>query len=221
LRADRQLAQEPPSETDPAAAHDSYISDPARPVPFQERIAIGMSPDYMVADQRFAARRPDVIVYQTEPLAQDLTVAGPIQVELHVATSGTDADWIVKLIDVYPDDTPDPTPNPRGVRLGGYQQLVRGDVMRGKFRGSFEKPEPFVPDRPTLVKFALPDSYHTFRSGHRLMVQVQSSWFPLIDRNPQSFVDIYSARPADFRKATQRVYRTKELASRIVPLVLP
>jgi predicted acyl esterase len=128
---------------------------------------------------------------------------------------------VVKLIDVYPDDHPDPEPNPTGLRLGGYQQLLRGDVMRGKFRNSFEKPEPFTPGEPTPVRFAMPDVYHTFRTGHRIMVQVQSSWFPLVDRNPQAFVDIYSARAGDFRKAAQRVYRSRDLPSRLTVLVRP
>ena len=124
------------------------------------------------------------------------------------------------MIDVYPNDYPDPTPNPTRVRMGGYQQLVRGDVMRGKFRNSFEKPEPFTPDQSTLVKFNLPDCFHTFRTGHRIMVQVQSSWFPLVDRNPQSFVDIATAKESDFQKATQRVYRSKAYASRLtLPVV--
>jgi putative CocE/NonD family hydrolase len=173
----------------------------------------------MVADQRFAARRTDVLTYVTEVLTEDVTVAGPIEADLHVSTTGTDSDWVVKLIDVYPDDYPDPDPNPRQLKMGGFHQLVRGDVMRGKFRDSYEKPQPFEPGKPTKVRFALNDSYHTFRTGHRIMVQVQSSWFPLVDRNPQTFVDIYSAKPEDFRKATQRVYRSGGQASRITVLV--
>ena len=169
-----------------AAAYDEYVSDPARPVPFLSKTAIGMSPEYMIEDQRFAAQRPDVLVYQTEVLDADLAIAGPIQVDLNVSTSGTDSDWIVKLIDVYPDDYPDPDPELADVRMGGFQQLVRGDVMRGKFRTSYEKPEPFVPNQPTRVKFTMQDMCHTFRSGHRIMVQVQSTWFPLVDRNPQT-----------------------------------
>ncbi len=212
------LTEKPPAETD---AHDDYVSDPAKPVPYQEKVAIGMSGDYMVGDQRFAARRPDVLVYESDVLPDDVTLAGPVEAELHVATTGTDADWIVKVIDVYPDDYPDPDPNPAGVRMGGFQQLVRGDVMRGKFRRSFEKPEPFVPGKPDVVKFALPDVCHTFRSGHRIMVQVQSTWFPLVDRNPQTYVDIYTAKEGDFRKATQQVYRAKEQASRVTLLVMP
>jgi putative CocE/NonD family hydrolase len=202
-------------------SYEEYVSDPAKPVPYLDKIAIGMSPEYMVADQRFAARRPDVLVYETGVLDEDVTIAGPIEVDLHVSTTGTDSDWIVKLIDVYPDDYPDPKPNPQDVRMGGYQQLVRGDVMRGKFRNSFEKPEPFAPGKPSAVSFAMQDSYHTFRSGHRIMVQVQSSWFPLVDRNPQTFVDIYQAKESDFRKTTQRVYRSPEMPSRLTVRVLP
>jgi len=220
LRSGGRLVPEPPGAgSEPPL--DEYPSDPARPVPFLNKIAPGMSYEYMVEDQRFAARRPDVLVYQSEVLQEDLAMAGPIQVELVVSTSGTDSDWVVKLIDVYPDDYPDPNPNPAGVRMGGFQQLVRGDVMRGKFRNSFEKPEPFVSDRPTPVKFMLGDVCHAFRPGHRVMVQVQSTWFPLVDRNPQTFVDIYTAKESDFRKATQRVYHSRELPSRMIVPVLP
>jgi putative CocE/NonD family hydrolase len=215
------LTYQPPVESVPEQGHDEYVSDPAKPVPFIDKVSIGMAPEYMVADQRFAGRRPDVLVYETEVLPDDVTIAGPIQVDLHVATTGTDADWIVKLIDVYPDDYPDPKPNPTEVRMGGFQQLVRGDVMRGKFRSSYEKPEPFQAGEPTRVKFAMQDCLHTFRSGHRIMVQVQSSWFPLVDRNPQTFVDIYSAKETDFHKATQRVFRTKQMPSRVTVHVLP
>jgi putative CocE/NonD family hydrolase len=217
LQAHGALSQEATAES----GYDEYVSDPAKPVPFQDRIDIGMSADYMTGDQRFAARRPDVLVYQTPVLEEDLTIAGPIDVDLHVSTTGTDSDWVVKVIDVYPDDYPDPNPNPTGVRMGGYQQLVRGDAMRGKFRNSYSKPEPFEPGQPARVKFHLQDVYHTFRPGHRLMVQVQSSWFPLADRNPQKFVDIYSATEADFQKATQRVYWSHELASKVTVRVMP
>lgn len=218
LHAAGRLSMAPPAEME--SAFDEYVSDPARPVPFQDKTAVIMSPEYMVEDQRFAARRPDVLVYQTEPLTEDVTIVGPLRANLVVSTTGTDSDWIVKLIDVYPSDHPDPTPNPTGVRLGGYQQLVRGDVMRGKFRNSFEKPEPFQPGEPTSVGFTLPDICHTFRPGHRIMVQVQSTWFPLVDRNPQVFTDIYRAQPADFRKATQRVFRSRDNASRLEVLLL-
>jgi putative CocE/NonD family hydrolase len=220
LRAKGHLAWEAPEGGD-ADGYDEYVSDPAKPVPYQDQIAVVMSPEYMVADQRFAGRRPDVLVYETDVLDEDVTIAGPVHVDLHVSTTGTDSDWVVKLIDVYPSDYPDPNPNPKGVRMGGYQQLVRGDVMRGKFRKSFEKPEPFVPGEAAAVSFRMQDSYHTFRTGHRIMVQVQSSWFPLVDRNPQTFVDIYHAKEADFQKATQRVYRSREMPSRLSVLVLP
>ena len=148
-------------------------------------------------------------------------MAGPVLPDLTVSTTGTDSDWVVKLIDVYPDDFPDPDPNPAEIKMGGFQQLVRGDVMRGRFRESFETPKPFTPGEPTAVRLKMNDVYHTFRAGHRIMVQVQSSWFPLVDRNPQTFVDIYSATPDDFRKATQRVYRSKSQPSKVGVLVEP
>lgn len=214
FHGDGKLSPEPPAESD--SAFDEYLSDPQRPVPFVGDTTIGVPAEYMLADQRFAARRPDVLTYQTDVLDEDTTIAGPIRAELQVSTSGTDSDWIVKLIDVYPNDYPDPNPNPKGVRMGGYQQLVRAEVMRGKFRNSLESPEPFKPDEPTAVHFTLQDAYHTFRSGHRIMLQVQSSWFPLVDRNPQKFIDIYHAQPRDFQRATQRLYRSGKLASRIV-----
>ena len=203
------------------AAFDEYVSDPSRPVPYVDGIATDRGVEYMLADQRFASRRPDVLVYRTEPLTEDLTIAGPIQATLLVSTTGTDADWVVKLIDVYPDDSPDPVPNPNQVRMGGYQQMVRAEVMRGKFRNSLERPEPFAPGRPTRVAFPLPDAFHTFKKGHRVMVQVQSSWFPLVDRNPQRFVNIYQASEADFQMATHRVYRGGVRASKITLPVLP
>jgi putative CocE/NonD family hydrolase len=199
---------------------DEFVSDPAKPVPFIGKTVIGMAKEYMTADQRFAANRPDVLVYQTQPLTEDVTIGGPIEVELFVSTTGTDADWVVKLIDVYPDDFPDPKPNPTEVRMGGYQQLVRGDVFRGKFRTSFEKPEPFKPGEVARVKFTLPDTLHTFRPGHRVMVQVQSSWFPLVDRNPQTFCDIYTAGEKDFVKQTHRVYRDSDHPSRVTVRVV-
>ncbi len=220
FHADGKLAFDAP-RGGPDDSFEEYVSDPRKPVPFQDQIDIGMSAEYMVADQRFASRRTDVVAYQTGALEEDVTLAGPVEVSLHVSTTGTDSDWVVKLIDVYPDDYPDPDPNPTGVRMGGYQQLLRGDVMRGKFRTSFEKPEPFEPGKPTKVKFTMPDVYHTFRPGHRLMVQVQSSWFPLADRNPQTFVDIYTAKESDFKKATQRVYRTSAMPSSVTVRVLP
>jgi hypothetical protein len=213
------LAFTPPPQRD--EAFDEYVSDPAKPVPFIPNIAIGMTREHMLDDQRFAATRTDVLVYQTDVLEEDVTIAGPITASLQTSTSGTDSDWIVKLIDVYSADYPNPDPNPAGIQMGGYQQLVRGEPMRGKFRNSFEKPEPFEPGRVTKVEWVMPDAYHTFRRGHRIMVQVQSSWFPLVDRNPQTFCDIYHARPEDFRKATQRVYRSSTAPSVVRVNVLP
>ena len=205
----------PPAAPSAGPGFDEYPSDPAKPVPYTQQITPRYYRDYFVEDQRFAASRPDVLVYATEPLADDVTIAGPIEAELYVSTTGTDADWVVKVIDVYPDDAPDPQPNPLNVRMGGYQRLVRGDIFRGKFRTSFEKPEPFVPGRVAKIAFELPDVQHAFRKGHRIMVQVQSSWFPLFDRNPQTFRDIRTAEEKDFRKAIHRVYRTEEHPSHI------
>lgn len=210
------LATTPPAAAAKDAAFDEYVSDPAKPVPYIDKQSFRMLPEFMAADQRFAACRPDVLVYETQPLDEDLTLVGPITADLRVSTSGTDSDWIVKVVDVYPANFPNPDPNPTGVQLGGYQQLVRGEVMRGKFRNSLEKPEPLVPGEPTVVKFTLPDVYHTFRRGHKVMVQVQSSWFPLVDRNPQKFVDIYHAKQSDYQSAVQRVYRSPGMASQIV-----
>ncbi len=221
LAAEGRLAWDAPAASEPADARDEYPSDPNKPVPFIDKITNAMAAEYMLEDQRFASRRPDVLTYQTGPLAEDLRIAGPIEVELHVATTGTDADFVVKVIDVYPDDFPDPEENPTGVRMGGYQQLVRGDVMRGKFRDSFETPRPFTPGEPTVVRFTLPDTTHAFRSGHRLMVQVQSTWFPLVDRNPQKFLDIYHAQAGDFQKAMHTVYRSAQRDSRLTLFVLP
>lgn len=219
LAAKGKISFDPPSQD--GDGFDEFPSDPAHPVPYTTVISSDYPASYMVEDQRFASRRPDVVTYQTEPFESDFTIAGPIEVDLRVSTTGTDADWVVKLIDVYPDDAPTRDPKPAADSQGGFQQLVRGDVMRGKFRNSLEKPEPFKPGEPTTVKFTIPDSYHSFRSGHRLMVQVQSSWFPLVDRNPQTFVDIYSAKESDFQKATHRVLRTADQASVIEVMVTP
>ena len=218
LRAGGSLDFNPP--TDATEAFDEYVSDPAKPVPISLEPSTTYPRSYPVQDQRFAASRPDVLVYKTEPLEDDLTFAGPVRATLQVSTTGTDADWVVKLVDVYPGDFPDPNPNPAHVRMGGYQQLVRGDVFRGKFRNSFEKPEPFEPGKVSKVEFTMPDIFHTFRRGHRVMVQVQSSWFPLVDRNPQTFVNIPTASEADFHKATHRIYRSANAASSITVGVL-
>src|SRR3954464_2039136 len=199
---------------------DEYVSDPAKPVPYTLEFTTGYPRSYPVHDQRFAASRPDVLVYETEFLEDDLTLVGPLKATLHVSTTGTDSDWVVKLIDVYAGDFPDPNPNPAHVAMGGYQQLVRGDVFRGKFRNSFEKPEPFEPGKVAKIEFDIPDIFHTFRRNHRVMIQVQSSWFPLVDRNPQKFVNIPTAKPEDFQKATHRIYRTATAPSGLTAQVL-
>jgi putative CocE/NonD family hydrolase len=159
-----------------------------------------------------------VLVYQTEVLERDVTLAGPVSPDLYVSTSGTDSDWVVKLIDVYPDRMPEADASSGS--LGGYQQLVRGEAFRGRFRNSFEKPEPFEPGKVARIHYTMPDIFHTFQRGHRIMVQIQSSWFPLVDRNPQKFVDIYNAKAEDFQKATERVYHAPGRASSVTLLVL-
>ncbi|RZK53640.1 MAG: CocE/NonD family hydrolase, partial [Pedobacter sp.] len=176
--------------------------------------------EYMIDDQRFAARRPDVKVYQTDVLTEDITLTGPVLANLVVSTTGTDADYVVKLIDVYPEDAPNPIPNPKNLIMGGYQMLVRGEIMRGKYRNSFEKPEAFVPNTITKVNYPLPDVAHTFKKGHKIMIQIQNSWFPLADRNPQKFMDIYQAQPSDFQKATHKIYHDVNNSSFITVNVL-
>jgi len=213
------LSFEPPSTS--GEDFDEYISDPAKPVPHISWTSTSMTYEYMTGDQRFASTRTDVLVYQTEPLEEDMTIAGPLTATLYVSTSGTDSDWIVKLIDVYPGNYPDPDPNPKGVRMGGYEQLVRGEPFRGRFRRGFDKPVAFEPGKPDKVEFQLPGVFHTFRRGHRVMVQVQSSWFPLVDRNPQTFVKIDEAKASDFEKATERVYRSAKQPSGLTVGVLP
>ena len=210
------------------AGFDEYLSDPNKPVPYIGYPATSVPQEYMVSDQRFAATRPDVLVYQTDVLEDDVTIAGPITPKLFVSTTGTDADWIVKLIDVYPAEYPageEPkrgadVPPPHGT-MAGYQQLVRGNPLRGKFRNGFEHPEAFVPGKVEAISYHLGDVDHTFRRGHRIMVQVQSSWFPLVDLNPQTFVTIPKAKPEDFKAATQRVYRAAETPSGLQVLVMP
>ncbi len=197
------------------AGKDSYVSDPAKPVPHIDRITTKMDYDYMLADQRHVARRPDVLVYQTPVLTEDLTLMGPIKVDLWVTATGTDADFVVKVVDAFPSDFPDYEPNPAGVRMGSYQMLIRGEPFRAKFRNSFTNPEPLEPGKPTKISFTMPDINHTFRPGHRLMVQVHSTWFPLVDRNPQKFCDIYSATEADFSKQTHAILRGPQTPSSI------
>jgi hypothetical protein len=219
------LSFDPPSEPE---AFDEYVSDPAKPVPFISYAATAVPQEYMLSDQRFAAKRPDVLVYATDPLEEDVTIAGPVSPNLQVSTSGTDSDWVIKLIDAYPPDYPEPEIHqelkdvpPPSEKMGGYEQLIRGEPFRGKFRNSFERPEPFRPGQVTKVEFEMPDVNHTFRRGHRIMVQVQSSWFPLVDLNPQTFVNIPDAKPSDFKKATERIYHSKESPSGVAVQVLP
>ena len=199
---------------------DEYISDPAKPVPYTNGIFSRRNNEYMAEDQRFAATRPDVLVYETELLTEDMTITGKILADLQVSITGTDADFIVKLIDVLPDNEPNFKNAPRGFQMAGYQRLVRAEVMRGKFRNSYEKPEAFEPNKVTNVKFNLNDVSHTFKKGHKIMVQVQSSWFPLVDRNPQKFMRIPDAGEEDFQKETIRIYHDAEHASKIVLPVL-
>jgi putative CocE/NonD family hydrolase len=189
-------------------AFDEFVSDPAKPVPWSAETRTTQGHLWMVEDQRFASTRPDVLTYQTEPLAEDVVIAGPIQASIVVSTTGTDADWIVKLIDVYPGTAPDNQPNPRGTRMGHFQMLLAGEVFRSRYRESYSAPKAMVPNQPTKIEFDLRDRYHRFLKDHRIMVQIQSSWFPVIDRNPQTFVNIYAAKATDFQKATHRVYRS-------------
>jgi putative CocE/NonD family hydrolase len=220
LQAEGKLSFEAPM--DGKEGNDTFVSDPRRPVPFTESITTSMTREYMTDDQRFASRRPDVLVYQTEPLTGDLTVAGPLLADLHVATSGTDADWIVKVIDVFPDNARQPGDFKRDRPLGGYQMHVRSEVMRGRYRKSYSRPEPFVANEPTQVKLELQDVLHTFEKGHRIMVQIHCTWFPLVDRNPQKYVpNIFQAEESDFTPAAQRVFRWGERASSVQVGILP
>jgi putative CocE/NonD family hydrolase len=222
------LSWKVPRERD---SKDEYVSDPAHPVPFTPYVAEADVPQrYMDDDQRFATRRGDVLVYETEPLKEDLTVVGPVKPRLKIASTGTDSDFDVKLIDVFPEDYVDPNAaEDQGkhvtasvpVFLQGYQMLVRGEPMRAKFRNSWEHPEPLVPGKVTSVDFTMQDVNHTFLKGHRIMVQVQSSWFPLTDRNPQVFEDIAKAKPQDFVKATETVFHQADAVSAIELLVMP
>ncbi len=225
------LSFDVPSGVNGAPKFDEYVSDPAHPVPY-----VGYTPpidvpqEYMASDQRFAARRPDVLVYQTDPLTEDVTIAGPVSPKLFVSTSGTDSDYVVKLIDVYPT-LPEEDEDRRGRRggndvtvpatdMGGFQLLLRGEPFRAKFRHSWTKPEAMTPNKVEEIKFSMPDVSHTFKKGHRIMVQVQSSWFPLTDRNPQTFTDIPTAKASDYVKATERVYHTPQQASGVEVLVM-
>lgn len=210
LLNDYQISRSKPANTEPV--FHEYVSDPSHPVPYTEDVHLRRTREYMTDDQRFASRRPDVLTYQTPVLEEAITVTGPIVADLWVSTSSTDADWVVKVIDVFPDTL---STVENGVPMGGYQMLVRGEVMRGRYRNSFKEPEPFTPGEVTQVRFELPDIAHSFLPGHRLMVQIQSSWFPLVDRNPQQFVNIYECSDADFIKAQHRIYQSSDYPSAI------
>lgn len=202
-----------------------YTSDPAKPVPYTEDVHLRRTREYMTDDQRFAARRPDVLVYETELLSEDLSLAGPVIADLKVKLSTSDADFVVKIIDVFPDhfsyDTSDCCKGVKSeVEMAGYQMLVRGEIMRGKFRNSFEKPEAFDPKKIETVKFTLPDVAHTFKKGHKLMIQIQSSWFPIFDRNPQQFIDIYTCNDKDFVPCDIQVFQQADAASSIILPIL-
>ena len=222
LRANKQLSQAQPKKTDSVGT--SFISDPANPVPYRDRkdLSLRFTPrPYMSDDQRFASKREDVLVFQTEPLEKPFKLTGDILANLKVSTTGTSADWVVKLIDVYPDDHPFVEGSDPGLQFGGFQQMVRSEVIRGRFRNSYEKPEPFVPGEIATIKLPLQDVCHTFKQGHRIMIHVQSTWFPLIDRNPQKYVEnIFKATRQDFIKATHTVHHSPENASWIEVKVL-
>jgi putative CocE/NonD family hydrolase len=193
---------------------EEFISDPKKPVPYSEDIKqAGLTPrKYMTDDQRFAARRPDVIVFETEVLSDDTILAGEILAKLQVSTTGTDADWIVKVVDVFPNDEPETKDVAPYLKMSNYHMMVRSEVMRGRFRNSFSKPEPFVANEKTPVNIKLQDVFHTFKKGHKIQIQVQSTWFPFIDLNPQTFVDnIFYAKPEDFQKQTHRIYNDSKI----------
>ncbi len=208
-------AQQKPSDE---STFSEYISDPSKPVPFAEGVLSDRTREYMTDDQRFAAIRPDVLSFTTDVLTEEVTIAGPIIADLMISTTGSDADFVVKVIDVFPDkfqysDTDK-------YIMNGYQMMVRGEVMRAKYRNSFEKPEPLVAKKITKVNFTLPDVAHTFKPGHKIMIQVQSSWFPLVDRNPNKFINIYNAKEDDYEKATIRLYHNDATRSKIILPIL-
>ncbi|MCZ7581465.1 MAG: CocE/NonD family hydrolase [Fimbriimonadaceae bacterium] len=219
LRAGELLSLTPPAAST-RNLFAEYMSDPNRPVPCSAEISVGMPRSYMIEDQRFVWNRPDVLSFETPVLEEDITLAGPLTATLFISTTGTDADFIVKLIDVYPNDAPNNSPR-TSVRMGGYQMLIRGEPMRAKYRTSWSNPTPLTPNRVEKVSFVLPDVLHTFRKGHKIMVQVHSSWFPLIDRNPHRFLNIYQAKDSDFQKATHKVHFDAANPSHLAVGVLP
>ncbi len=204
--------------------YTKYTSDPAKPVPYADGVFTNRTREYMTDDQRFAARRPDVLVFETDTLTEDLTIAGPVIADLFASISTTDADFVVKIIDVFPDNfsynETDGPGNGKEYPTNGYQMMVRGEIMRGRYRNGLSKPESFNPGEVTEVKYKLPDIAHVFKKGHRLMVQIQSSWFPLADRNPQQLINIYEAKKNDFIKSTIKIFHTQEYDSKIILPVL-
>ena len=219
LQANGKLDWNKPSAS---GSYTQYTSDPSKPVPYTGDVHLNRTREYMTDDQRFASRRPDVLVFQSDVLQDSVTLGGPLYADLFASISTTDADFVVKLIDVFPDTFSYKIPSPTCINypMAGYQMLVRGEVMRGRYRKSFEKPQAFTPGKVEEVKFYLPDIAHTFQKGHRIMVQIQSSWFPLVDRNPQKFVNIYEAKSSDFQKSDIRIYHDSQHPSSIILPVL-
>ncbi|MGB7627254.1 MAG: CocE/NonD family hydrolase, partial [Candidatus Acidiferrum sp.] len=223
FQADGKLSFDPP-QTDSSQAFDSYVSDPAHPVPYRHRPIDMTYPEdhpgswytWLVQDQRFVDDRPDVLTWQSDELTDDVTLAGQVTAKLFASTTGSDSDWIVKLIDVYPQEYPDDW------KLSGYELMISDEIFRGRYRDSFEKPEPLKPGEVTPFTIDLHTADHVFKKGHRIMVQVQSTWFPLYDRNPQKFVpNIFLAKDSDYQKATQRIYRSKRFPSNVEIMVMP
>jgi len=223
FQADGKLSFDAP-ETDAKNAADSYISDPAHPVPYRRRPVDMTYPSdhpggwftWLVQDQRFVDARPDVLTWQTSVLQDDVTVAGSVVAKLFASTTGSDADWIVKLIDVYPEKVEEDW------KLSGFELMIADEIFRGRYRNSFERPEALTPNQVTPFSVDLHSANHVFKKGHRIMVQVQSTWFPLYDRNPQKFVsNIFEAKEADYQKATQTIYRSKQYPSSVEVMVLP
>ncbi len=216
FQSDERLSDQTPMDE---KTYTEYISDPFNPVPYTAKFEDSKSfynEVHLIEDQRYVSTRPDVLTFESEVLTQDVTIAGPIIADLLVSTTGTDADFVVKVIDVYPDNENDPYPNPALVEMGGYERLVRTEIMRGKFRNSYEFPEPFEPNKVTEVKINLNDAFHTFKTGHKIMIQVSSSYFPFFDVNPNTFCDAYSADKDKFVKAMIKIYHSKEYPSKII-----
>jgi len=211
--AQGKLSTAPPPNESRTPQADRYTSDPANPVPYADGVHLRRTNEYMIDDQRFASRRPDVLAYQTEPLSSSVTVTGPVIADLWTTLSTSDADFVVKLVDVFPDTLQG---RENGIPMGGYQMLVRGEIFRGRYRDSFEQPKAFIPGTSANVKFELPDVSHTFLPGHKIMIQVQSSWFPLTDRNPQQFIDIYKAKDEDFIPCDIQMHRDASRASGVI-----